>query len=553
MLKIAYQGIQGCYSQQAIDTFFYNKARSITKESFTEVFISLVRGDCDAGLIPIENCLGGSIHENYDLLAKYNVVVRGEYNLKIEHCLLVQEGVQLSDLKKVVSHPQALSQCRNNCEALCLTKIPFYDTAGSAKYIRDQNLRDTAAIAGSRAADFYGLTIIKSNFGDRDDCFTRFLLISRNNNEETKLKIDRLTLQTEYTTLKSSIIISLSHSAGSLVKVLNIFDLYNISLTKIESRPDRYGISNGNSNRNGATFSYLFYLDFIVTDFAARTDTLRKIYAILPDHVTYLRILGSYPENSLVYQPNRRLNIGIVGFGRFGQFMAKKLAINHNILVTSRTDYSEVCDELGAKYYSDIDGLLGNGNSVDVILISVSITSFQKVLEGLISSPKLKDLLIVDVLSVKEHPKTLMLNRLVESCDILATHPMFGPDSCLTNCWSDQPFVFEKVRITKIERYNLFMASFSECNLIEMSSTKHDTLAARSQFITHLIGQLLELQKTVSTAIDTKSFSLLLQLKNIVGNDSHDLFMGLYKYNKYSEEQLKLFMTNIKSIKKLLE
>lgn len=566
MLNIAYQGIPGCYSQQALHTFFPNMVKTISKLSFNEVFSSLTDQSSDAGLIPIENCLGGSILENYDLFAKYDIIIRAEFCLKIKHCLLANKETNLENIKKVVSHPQALSQCQNSCEMLGLIRETLYDTAGSAKFIKDNKLLDVAAIASINAAEYYDLQVLEEEFGDNKNCFTRFLLITSATNFNINDKIDKLVYpnnngESNNKTNKHSIIIGLPHSAGSLVKILNIFSLYNVSLTKIESRPNRGNIYENENDKvmSKVKFKYLFYLDFIINEsltFQNSKSSLpitKRIYQVLRDHVDYLKILGSYPENNYIYNPNKRLNIAIVGFGRFGQFVAEKLVKNNNIFVTSRSNYTEKCQQIGAKYYENFRSL-SNDNKIDILLISVSINSFRKVLDNLVSETKdrLENLLVIDVLSVKDYPRKLLLEKLPKSCDILATHPMFGPDSCPSTYWLDQPMVYEKIRITNQERYSLFMESIEECNLIRLNCDKHDYLAAKSQFLTHLIGQLLHLQKSESTLIDTKSFSLLLELKEIIGNDSEELFLGLYRYNNYTKSQLDIFIKNIDYLKELL-
>ena len=219
---------------------------------------------------------------------------------------------------------------------------------------------------------------------------------------------------------------------------------------------------------------------------------------------------------------------------------------DHNISVSSRTDYTDLCRDMGITYYSSVTEMCNQ--SLDVLLISVSIPAFYKVLRHTVSICDLSNILVVDVLSVKNYAKTTMLELLPDNCDILATHPMFGPESCPSNCWAGFNLVYDRVRITDEVRYTRFMDILSDANLIQLDCIEHDSLAAKSQFITHLIGKLLNGLEITSTGIDTKSYQLLLQIKKIVGDDSDDLFRGLYNYNIFSCEQLNLLTSTINDI-----
>ena len=616
-MKIAYQGIPGCYSEQAIHTFFGDNANPISMTSFLDIFKALIDEKCELGLIPIENCLGGSIHENYDMLSKYDVIIQAEYNLKISHCLVALPGSSISDIKRVVSHSQALRQCESNLELHNFTSEALYDTAASAKYIRDNQLTDTAAISSRVAAKKYDLDVLREDFQDSDQCYTRFLLIRKATNDFiakcNRFQLNKIRhiglnnymeLPYKWTSemVKTSIVLSLNDSVGALGKILNIFSLYNINLTKIESRPilasestnqiDSFSINsqrnasdkvsdrnndremymdmdrdtntdmdrgNGSNNSNNSNdtnikkvenepFQYRFYLDFIIE--YDKIKQLEKVFNILTDQVNYLKILGSYEQNNKLYSANKRLHIGIVGFGRFGQFMARKLSMYHKVSASSRSDYSDLAGEMQIDFYSNLDSLLEK--NLDVILISSSIVSFKGVLTNIVESPNLNNCLIVDVLSVKEHPKSLMHELVPANCDILATHPMFGPDSCPTDNWDGQTFVYEKVRITDYERYSSFMDTFAETKLIEMPCYQHDILASKSQFVSHLVGRLLSLMEVESTPIDTTSYQMLLKLKRIMENDSQDLFKGLYQFNSFSREQFKKLMEKVEEMNDLL-
>ncbi|RWR78956.1 arogenate dehydrogenase 1, chloroplastic isoform X1 [Cinnamomum micranthum f. kanehirae] len=232
------------------------------------------------------------------------------------------------------------------------------------------------------------------------------------------------------------------------------------------------------------------------------------------------------------------LKVGIVGFGPFGQFLSRTiLKQGHLVTATSQSDHSQLCSELGITFYREMDQFCNANN--DVILLCPSILSLSSVLESLRSNRLEKGTLFVDVLSVKEHPRDLLLNVLPEECDVLCTHPMFGPESGKDG-WSGLPLVFDKVRIRNESLCMNFLSIFEKegCRMVEMSCTEHDKLAARSQFLTHTIGRILSEMKIESTLMDTKGFQTLLQLRDNTMKDSLDLYCGLFKHNKFAKQEL---------------
>ena len=156
-MKIAYQGEPGAYSEAAALRFSPN-ATTVPCESFEEVFAAVEGGKTTHGILPIENSIGGSIHRNYDLLLEHELPVVAEVLLQVSHNLLAFPGTKLADIKKVYSHPQGLAQCEGFLSSLKGVEIvATYDTAGSAKMIRDKELKDAAAIASARAAEVFNL------------------------------------------------------------------------------------------------------------------------------------------------------------------------------------------------------------------------------------------------------------------------------------------------------------------------------------------------------------------------------------------------------------
>ena len=267
-MKVAFQGEPGAYSEQAVFNYF-GDVETQPSESFDVVFAEVASGKCEAGLIPIENSLAGSIHQNYDLLLRHDLYIVGEYLLRVEHCLIALPGVKKSEIKRAISHPQALGQCAAYLRGLGVKPESVYDTAGSVKMLKESDARDTAAIASRRAAELYGMQILEEGIEDNAENFTRFLVISKT---EGKPEGEA----------KTSIVFTLKNQPGALFKALSVFALRDIDLTKIESRP-----------LQGKPWEYLFYIDFIV---ATHEDTARKALDHLSEYALTLRVLGSYPR-----------------------------------------------------------------------------------------------------------------------------------------------------------------------------------------------------------------------------------------------------------------
>ncbi|KAG0477002.1 hypothetical protein HPP92_013415 [Vanilla planifolia] len=247
-----------------------------------------------------------------------------------------------------------------------------------------------------------------------------------------------------------------------------------------------------------------------------------------------------------------RLKIGIIGFGPFAQFLARTMIKQGHVLIaTSRSDHSLLCSQMGIPFFRDFDGFFAAG--CDVVLISTSILSTAGVLGSIPTTYLHKPKLFVDVLSVKEQPRGLLLQALPQEADLLCTHPMFGPESG-RDAWFGLPFVFDKVRVRDHALCDKYLAIFQAegCRMIEMSCEEHDRIAAKTQFLTHTIGRILDQMEIESTPIDTKGFEKLLQVKYSSMADSVDLYVGLFQQNKFAKEEMEKLELAFQTVKSLL-
>jgi prephenate dehydratase len=272
---IAYQGVPGAFSEQAARDFVPG-AELLACPRFEDLFDAVSSGRARWGAVPIENTLAGSVHACYDLLARHTVTVSAESVLRISHTLIAPPGAMLEDIRRVLSHPMALLQCeqffRKNPG---IEAVAVQDTAAAAEEVIARGLGDTAAIASLRAAEVYGGMVLAENLEDDPMNFTRFLLITRPEDQPARGRSDSRPL-------KTTLLFRVQNRPAALFESLRPFVDRGINLTKIESRPVR-----------GSRFEYLFYLDAVVP--AAREEDLDDAVAALRMCSTHLRRLGTYP------------------------------------------------------------------------------------------------------------------------------------------------------------------------------------------------------------------------------------------------------------------
>ena len=267
-----------------------------------QVLAKVVAGEVDGAVLPIENSLHGSVAEHYDLLLELPVRIERESLLRIRHNVIAMPGVTLAEVRKVMSHPVALSQCRRFLAAHPeIQVVPFYDTAGSVKHVIANQMKDAAGIAGRQAAREYAGKILQASIEDDKRNFTRFFLIrkvgkhsaltsakthfSQRRREAGHPLLHPLLNAAAHRVIpaganKTSIAFKVRNVPGALFKSLSVFALRDISLSKIESRPMR-----------GRPWEYVFYVDFLRGDDEAARNALRHLGEV----AEFIKVLGIYP------------------------------------------------------------------------------------------------------------------------------------------------------------------------------------------------------------------------------------------------------------------
>lgn len=282
-ISAAIQGELGAYSQQAVYSFFGREvAREIVPLPTLQRVFSAIddpgESAPDFAVVPIENSLAGSVGETFDLLISKNVRVVGETSVPISWFLAVNRETTIERIKKVMSHPQALAQCREYLDKndRRWEQVSVYDTAGSMKMIKEQNLMDSAGIASELACEIYNTKIVARNIEDDPSNRTRFVVVE---NAEKKIS----NLPTEPTgDDKTSAIFATKHEPGCLVRALGALSSRAINVDRIESRPIK-----------GKPWEYFFWIDF---SGHIKDEQCRKAVEDLRYQTEELKILGSYPR-----------------------------------------------------------------------------------------------------------------------------------------------------------------------------------------------------------------------------------------------------------------
>ena len=273
-LVVAFQGERGAYSELAVRRSFDEDVKVLPCHTFKDAFDAISAGKAKLGVLPVENTLGGTIFDTLDLLNIHpELTVAGEQKIRVVHNLIVNPGTKIGDIKRVYSHPQGLAQCKEflSSELKDAEAMSFYDTAGAVEYIKDQKDMNAAAIAGEPAANYYGMEILKEGIETNPSNFTRFYIITREENAAD--------YKGDAAVDKAAISFSVSDEPGSLMKVLDVLYQNNLNMQKLESRPIP-----------GKPWEYNFFVEVKIEN----NDDFEKAIKEAKEIAASFRVLGTF-------------------------------------------------------------------------------------------------------------------------------------------------------------------------------------------------------------------------------------------------------------------
>lgn len=276
--RVAFQGEPGAYSEQALHKYFGKegvRVEGVPCESLEDVILEVESGKAPGGIIPVENSIGGYVDRSYKLISQGDVHVNGEVYLRVRHSLLAIDGTDVSQVDTVYSHPQALKQCRDFLSDLEVESRATYDTAGSAKMVKEKKDSQLAAIASKFAGTKYGLKVLMEDIQSAGNNHTRFLLVSRES------RLERITGEN----YKTTVTFELGDGAGSLYGCLAPFAEKDINLTMIQSRPTETG-----------RWEYHFDLEL---EGHRKDEQVNSAITELNQLVPEVQVLGSYPRGEV--------------------------------------------------------------------------------------------------------------------------------------------------------------------------------------------------------------------------------------------------------------
>ena len=277
-LKVAFQGTEGAYGHQAALQHFAVAQRAIgfkAYATFKEMLEAVIEGHVDRALLPIENTTAGSVYESYDLLLRFNLALVGEEIVDVRHCLLGVADVPLDALRRIHSHPQALSQCSEFLSSLRHVEgVSAGNTALAAKHVRELNDPAEAAIASEEAGAHFGLHVLRRDIANQAVNYTRFVVVSA-----APVECD------PRIAAKVSMVLATRHEHGALVRCLNVIADEGLNVTKLESRP-----------RPGTPWEYVFYVD---VEGHLSSPRMQAALTGLAERTLFLKVLGCYPAREL--------------------------------------------------------------------------------------------------------------------------------------------------------------------------------------------------------------------------------------------------------------
>jgi len=265
---VAFQGVHGAYSEQAIRQHFGDGVDVYPCPTLTDLFTAIQSRQVTYGILPVENALAGAVSQAYELLMDYDLRIQADVYLHVHHALLSIDGQNIEDLHSVRSHPQALAQCEQFLKRHNLKAIPWYDTAGSASDLSSEPVQGIGSIASELAGQLYGLNILATEIEDVTFNFTRFFVLGHDDPKRGDYN-------------KTSLVFATRHRPAALYDCLGEFATRGLNLTKIESRP-----------RRNRPWEPVFYLDF---EGHWQDTTCQEALAALLQRASFVKMLGSYP------------------------------------------------------------------------------------------------------------------------------------------------------------------------------------------------------------------------------------------------------------------
>lgn len=276
MLKLGFLGPKGTFSQEAANIYTSQGTYEVIPFSnIPDMLFSVEKGILDEAIVPIENSLEGAVGVTLDMMANdVKLLIKSECIIKIRQNLLVKRGTKIENIKYVISHPQAIGQTGKYLNSILPNaEVRYLDSTAEAARIVSEGNNNCAAIGSDAAALEHGLEVLKSSIQDKDNNHTRFVVVSKKDSIRTGAD-------------KTSIVFSTEDKPGSLYRILDIFSLWDINMTRIESRPEK--------NKLG---KYIFFIDFMghIDD-----EDIRDALLMVKRKTSFFKFLGSYPAAELL-------------------------------------------------------------------------------------------------------------------------------------------------------------------------------------------------------------------------------------------------------------
>ena len=269
-LKVAYSGVEGAFAHIAAGRIFPEGNR-VSYRDFKAAYNAVITGECDAAVLPIENSYAGEVGQTMDLIFSGNLFINGIYELEIHQNLLGVPGATVQDIRRVVSHPQALSQCHEYIKMRGFETEEANNTAVAAKSVADAADRSVGAIASAETAEIYGLTVVEANVNKSGENTTRFAVLSK--------------VRAACPTLTSSVLMfTVKNEAGSLANAISIIGKHGYNMTALRSRPMKKH-----------SWQYYFYIEIDgTTDTENGTDMLRELGRVCDQ----LKVVGTFAKHT---------------------------------------------------------------------------------------------------------------------------------------------------------------------------------------------------------------------------------------------------------------